>query len=124
MWVPLVENNEFNNEGADYFIKKHLKNILDKGENIDTLLLACTHYPILKEEIEKYLPEGITLISQGEIVANSLADYLNRHPEIESKCSKSGINTFFTTDSTQDFDSHASIFFGESVYSKHIDLTA
>ena len=124
MWVPLVENNEFNNEGADYFIKKHLKNIFDKGENIDTILLACTHYPLLKDEIEKYLPDGVALLSQGDIVANSLADYLKRHPEIEGKCSKSGRRSFFTTDSAQDFDSHASIFFGESVSSKHIDLVS
>ena len=122
MWVPLVENNEFNNEGADYFIKKHLKNIFDKGENIDTILLACTHYPLLKDEIEKYLPEGVTLISQGEIVANSLADYLERHPEIASKCSKTQKRYFFTTDSTRDFDGHAGIFFGEPVSSKHVDL--
>ena len=122
MWVPLVENNEYNNEGADYFIQKHLKNILDKGENIDTLLLACTHYPLLKDEIEKYLPDGITLLSQGEIVANSLADYLERHPEIAGKCSKGGKRSFFTTYSTQDFDSHGSMFFGEPVNSKHIDL--
>ena len=122
IWVPLVENNEFNNEGADYFIKKHLKNIFDKGENIDTILLACTHYPLLKDEIEKYLPEGVTLLSQGEIVANSLADYLERHTEIADKCSKGRKRSFFTTDSTQDFDSHASIFFGQPVSSKHIDL--
>jgi glutamate racemase len=124
MWVPLVENNEYNNEGADYFIKKHLKNIFDKGENIDTILLACTHYPLLKEEIEKFLPEGVTLLSQGEIIANSLADYLNRHPEIEGKCTKTGKRSFFTTDSTQDFDSHASIFFGEPVSSRHVDLVS
>ena len=122
MWVPLVENNEYNNEGADYFIKKHLKNIFDKGENIDTILLACTHYPLLKDEIEKYLPDGVTLLSQGEIVANSLADYLQRHSEIAGKCSKAGKRSFFTTDSTQDFDGHASIFFGEPVSSKHVDL--
>ena len=122
MWVPLVENNEYNNEGGDYFIKKHLKNIFDKGENIDTILLACTHYPLLKEEIEKYLPDGVVLLSQGEIVAKSLADYLDRHPEIAGKCSKAQKRSFFTTDSTQDFDSHASIFFSEPVSSKHVDL--
>jgi glutamate racemase len=122
MWVPLVENNEYKNEGADYFIKKHLKNIFNKGENIDTILLACTHYPLLKEKIEMYLPAGVTLLSQGEIVANSLADYLERHPEIEDKCSKARKRSFFTTDSAQDFDSHASIFFGGPVSSKHVDL--
>ena len=86
------------------------------------MLLACTHYPLLKEKIGEYLPIGVKLISQGEIVAESLEDYLGRHPEIESACSKNGGRAFYTTDSTEDFDNHASIFFGKAVQSKHIDL--
>ncbi|MBK9569453.1 MAG: glutamate racemase [Chitinophagaceae bacterium] len=122
MWVPLVENNEQNSHGADFFVKKNLHNIFEKGENIDVILLACTHYPLLQEKIEEYLPVGVKLISQGEIVAKSLADYLNRHPEIENRCSKNSQRVFYTTDSTGDFDNHAAIFYGQHVQSRHIDL--
>lgn len=122
MWVPLVENNEHENNGADYFVKKNLQNIFEKGEDIDVILLACTHYPLLKEKIEEYLPVGVKLLSQGEIVAESLADYLQRHPEIENLCSRGGQHTFYTTDSTEDFDNHATVFFGKQVKSKHVDL--
>ncbi len=122
MWVPLVENEEYKNHGADFFVKKNLHNIFEKGENIDVILLACTHYPLLKEKIEEYLPIGVRLISQGEIVAASLADYLARHPAIETQCSKNGQRLFYTTDSVTDFDNHATIFYGEPVSSKHLDL--
>ncbi len=122
MWVPLVENEEYNSHGADFFVKKNLHNIFEKGENIDVILLACTHYPLLKEKIEEYLPIGVKLISQGEMVATSLADYLIRHPEIESRCSKNGQRVFYTTDSTTDFDNHATVFYGEPVKSSHVDL--
>ena len=122
MWVPLVENNEHQSEGADYFIEKHINNILSRNKDIDTLLLACTHYPLLKEKIEKHLPKNVKLVSQGEIVADSLKDYLRRHPEIESKISKDGKRVFYTTDSTEDFNSKATIFFGEAVDAKHLDL--
>lgn len=124
MWVPLVENNEQHSKGADYFVKKNLEEIFEKGEDIDVVLLACTHYPLLKDKIEEYLPVGVKLLSQGEIVAVSLADYLHRHPEIESRCSKEGRRSFFTTDSTEDFDQHATVFFGQEVASKHVDLDA
>lgn len=120
MWVPLVENNEHLNHGADYFVKKHLHNIFEKGEKIDVLLLACTHYPLLKEKIEEYMPVGVKLISQGEIVANSLRDYLQRHPEMDALCSRNGKRFFYTTDSTEDFDNHARLFYGESVNASHI----
>jgi glutamate racemase len=122
LWVPLIENNEQAGHGADFFVKKNLHNIFEAGENIDVILLGCTHYPLLKEKIEEYLPIGVKLVSQGEIVAVSLADYLKRHPEIESRCNKQGKRQFFTTDSTTDFDNHAQIFYGESVSSIHVDL--
>ncbi len=122
MWVPLVENEEYKSAGADFFIKKNLHNIFQIGEDLDVILLACTHYPLLKEKIEEYLPVGVKLISQGEIVAASLADYLHRHPEIESRCTKTGQHIFYTTDSTADFDHHATIFYGEPISSKHVDL--
>jgi glutamate racemase len=124
MWVPLVENNEHNGHGADFFVKKNLHNIFEKGENIDVLLMACTHYPLLKEKIEEYLPVGVKLVSQGEIVAESLAGYLERHPEIETACRKNGKREFFTTDSAEDFNNHAAIFYGEAITAKHVDLTA
>ena len=122
MWVPLVENEEYKSHGADFFVKKNLHNIFQKGESIDVILLACTHYPLLKEKIEEYLPVGVKLISQGEIVAQSLADYLTRHPEIENNCSKKSQRFFYTTDSSSDFDNHAEIFYGEQVASKQVDL--
>ena len=122
MWVPLVECNEHTGHGADYFVKKNLHSIFEKREDIDVILLGCTHYPLLKEKIEEYLPVAVKLISQGEIVAKSLVGYLQKHPEIESRCSKNGQRTFFTTDSTEDFDNHATIFYGELVSSNHVDL--
>lgn len=122
MWVPLVENEEYKGLGADFFVKKDIKELFEKGENIDVVLLACTHYPLLREKIEEYVPVGVKLISQGEIVAQSLADYLNRHPEMEQRCSKNGSRIFYTTDSTLDFDNHGSLFYGKSVISSHIDL--
>ena len=122
MWVPLVENNEHLGHGADYFIKKNIHNIFEKGKNIDVILLACTHYPLMHIKIKEYLPVDVKLISQGEIVADSLSDYLVRHPEIEKTCSKDGNKMFYTTDSTHDFDNHAAIFYGEQVQSKHAGL--
>ena len=122
LWVPLIENNEHQNKGADFFVKKNLKSIFEKGKDIDVIMLGCTHYPLLNEKIQEYLPTGVKLISQGEIVADSLEDYLQRHPEIESRCSKTGSRVFYTTDSTEDFDNHATIFFGEAVRSRHVDL--
>jgi glutamate racemase len=122
MWVPLVENNEHQAEGADYFIEKHIRNILSKNKDIDTLLLACTHYPLLKEKIEKHLPPNVRLLSQGEIVAESLKDYLHRHPEMETRLTRQGKREFYTTDDPNDFNNKASIFFGEKVASRHANL--
>jgi glutamate racemase len=122
IWVPLVENNEHQSDGADYFVKKHIDNILNRNKNIDTILLACTHYPLLKEKIERHLPEDVKLVSQGEIVADSLKDYLDRHIEIEAKISKTGKRLFYTTDSTEDFNNKATIFFGGTVQAMHLDI--
>jgi glutamate racemase len=122
MWVPIVENNEHQQAGADYFVKKHVQHIMTANKDIDTLLLACTHYPLLRDKIMQFLPAGVTVVSQGEIVAASLNDYLERHPELETRCTKQGGRQFYTTDSTEDFDNHASIFFGEPVRSNHVDL--
>jgi glutamate racemase len=122
MWVPLVENNEFDNEGADYFIKKHVQNLLNQSNAIDTIILACTHYPLLYNKIKEYLPPNINLLAQGEIVGKSLKDYLFRHPELEERCSKSGNIRFLTTDSTEIFNQKATIFFGKEIESEGIKL--
>lgn len=122
MWVPLVENNEYHSPGADYFIKKNIDNLLRQSPQIDTILLACTHYPLLMGKISEFVPPGLTIILQGEIVATSLQKYLLHHPEIEEKCSKKGNIAFFTTDSANDFDNHATAFFGKSVKSSHLAI--
>ena len=122
MWVPLVENKEHESHGADYFIKKNINELLKKDRDIDTILLACTHYPLLKKKIEEYVPVDVTILSQGEIVANSLANYLERHPEMEQRLGQFAHRSFYTTDDTTDFDSQAETFFGEPVKSEHIDL--
>lgn len=122
MWVPLVENNEHKSDGADYFIKKDIDTLLNNSSDIDTVLLACTHYPLLINKIQNYLPDKIKIISQGPIVAKSLKEYLLRHAEIDNKCSKNSSMQFFTTDSASDFDKHSEVFFGEKVNSKQISL--
>jgi len=122
MWVPLVENNEHLNDGADYFIKKNSSNLLQKDPEIDAIILGCTHYPLLIKKIKRTLPEPISIISQGEITAKKLADYLNRHPEMEKKCSKNKVIEFFTTDSSDLFNKNASIFIDREIQSKQISL--
>ncbi|MCK9404053.1 MAG: glutamate racemase [Chitinophagaceae bacterium] len=122
MWVPLIENDEYNKPGADYYVKQHLDHILSAHPGIDTLLLACTHYPLLLQKIRQFVPGEVTIVSQGEIVAQSLAAYLQKHREIADTCSKNGQINFFTTDSPVDFDNHAAVFFGSPVASKHLDL--
>ena len=122
MWVPLIENQEYNTPGADYFVKKHIGNLLDKSAEIDCILLACTHYPLMIDKIMAFMPPGINVIAQGDIVADSLLDYLYRHPETEMQCSKNGQLNFFTTDDPVDFDAHAGFFFGKDVKSSHLAL--
>lgn len=122
LWVPLIENGEYENEGADYFIKKYVTELMEKDAGIDTILLACTHYPLIQQKIEALLPENMKVLSQGSIVANSLKDYLQRHPEIESKITTTRSLKFYTTDSAEDFDTHATVFFGSTVQSQHIEI--
>ncbi|MBQ4082941.1 MAG: glutamate racemase [Bacteroidaceae bacterium] len=111
IWVPLVENGEAQSEGADYFIHRHIDNLLSKDSLIDTIVLGCTHYPILYDKIRRYTPEHINVIMQGEYVGRSLTDYLIRHPEMDSLCTKGGICRFLTTESVDIFKQYASIFF-------------
>jgi glutamate racemase len=122
MWVPLIENNEYAGEGADYFVKKDITQLLQQSNKIDTILLACTHYPLLMNKIKQFTPTGVTLLYQGKIVADSLADYMQRHAEIAEKCSKNAQVAFYTTDSTEDFDNHAAGFYGKPVKSQHLNL--
>lgn len=122
MWVPLIESGEYNTPAADYYVKKYLDELMQQSQNIDTILLACTHYPLLMDKIKKYLPEGINVVAQGDIVSESLADYLQRHPETESRLTKGGSMQFYTTDDPNDFNRHASIFFGKDVVAQHLDL--
>jgi glutamate racemase len=122
MWVPLIENGEYETEGADFFVNKYLQELLAQESAIDCILLACTHYPLLVPKIEKYIPAHIKLLSQGEIVANSLVDYLNRHAEIECKLAKNGKMTFYTTGDVKVFDAHASVFLGSTIRSERITV--
>lgn len=110
MWVPLVENNEFSSSGADYFVKQHLDNLFRKDEKIDTLVLGCTHYPLLINKIQKNLSRPVHVISQGEYVAESLRQYLLRHPEMDAKITKGASCRFLTTESADKFSEAASIF--------------
>ncbi|GAB3803920.1 glutamate racemase [Spirosoma humi] len=122
MWVPLVENGEYASPGADYFVQQHIDRLLEQSPDIDTILLACTHYPLLLGKIQQYAPPNTTILCQGGIVSKSLADYLIRHPEMDVQCSKQGQRTFLTTDSTEDFDRQATVFYGQPVRSEHLSL--
>lgn len=122
MWVPLVENNEFNSPGADYFVEKHVKSLLHKDANIDTIILGCTHYPLLADKIRKYLSADINIIEQGNIVGNSLKDYLKRHPEMDDKCQKNGRVQFYTTEQVSKFKQTAGLFFKGELNVQHLDL--
>ena len=122
LWVPLIENNEFGTKGGEFFIKRDLENLLSQSKRIDTILLGCTHYPLVTGEIKKYLSEEVNIISQGNIVAKSLQDYFVRHPDMEEQCTKNNTVRFCTTDSAEDFTKHAAAFYGEDIKVEHIDL--
>lgn len=122
MWVPLIENNEHRGPGADYFVEKYITQLFEEDDQIDTILLACTHYPLMVEKIKKFLPSQVTMVEQGSIVANSLKSYLLRHPEMEASLTKNKSRAFFTTESTENFDQKASHFFSQEFVSQHLDL--
>ena len=122
MWVPLIEAGEHLSDGADFFVDKYLRDIFAKDPQIDTLILGCTHYPLLLEKIQQRLANDISTICQGAIVADSLADYLCRHAEIESDLSQNGTCTYITTESAEKFRDSASIFLSEPIVAQHIEF--
>ena len=122
IWVTLVENNEALGDGTDYFIRKYINELLAKDREIDTAILGCTHYPILLPKIQQYMPAGITIVSQGQLVADSLKDYLHRHPEIDIKCTRGGKCTYYTTEAEEKFIESASIFLNEAITVRRIEL--
>lgn len=122
MWVPLVENREHDKPGADYFVKQHLDRLLQRDPKIDAIILGCTHYPLLIGKIQEYLPDKVTAIPQGKEVAESLLDYLHRHPEMEVKCTKGGTVQYYTTDSPEKFNQMASLFMNEPVDARKTSL--
>jgi len=124
MWVPLVENNEIASDGARYFVKESIHNLLKRVPDIDTIVLACTHYPLLLPLIKQFVSKDIQVLAQGQIVANSLIDYLARHHEIETCCKKNGTRRFFTTENPENFNEKAALFYGSNVVAEHVDLSS
>lgn len=122
MWVPLVENNEFDSPGADYFVQKRIGNLLRKDPEIDTIILGCTHYPLLLNKILKYTPRTIKIIQQGDYVAASLKQYLQRHTDIEGLCTRQGSCRFLTTESVEKFEESASVFLRDKIMAERITL--
>lgn len=122
MWVPLVENNEAQHEGADYFVRRDIERLLTADPRIDTVILGCTHYPLLLSKIRKYMPSGISIIPQGELVAKSLKDYLYRHPEMDVRCMRGGHCRYYTTEAEEKFCESASTFLSEKIEVHQIEL--
>lgn len=122
LWVPIIENNEADTPGADYFVKKRIDLILERDPQIDTLILGCTHYPILMPKIRKHVPENVQIVAQGEYVAKSLQDYLRRHPDMEQRCTKHGTVRYLTTENPEKFKENAQIFIHDEVNVEHVDL--
>lgn len=122
IWVPLVETGESQSDGADYFIKRHVDNLLAKDSEIDTIILGCTHYPLLLDKIRKYVPEGINIVSQGEYVASSLKLYMERHPEMDSRCTKNGSCKYYTSESVETFLPNASIFLNSVIDAESVSI--
>lgn len=123
MWVPLVENGEAEGEGADYFVKRYIDELMNKDSRIDTVILGCTHYPLLMPKIQKFLPKGVNVVPQGHLVGNSLRDYLSRHPEMERKCTHGGTCTYLTTEAEDKFMESASTFLRQQVRATTVELT-
>jgi glutamate racemase len=122
IWVPLVENYEIDSPGTDYFVSKNIKNLLAADLEIDSIILGCTHYPLLMPVIRKFVPEGIQLLEQGKVVSAKLVEYLNNHPEMNAEISKSGRVKYYTTENRTVFDKNAATFIGRNIKSEKIIL--
>jgi len=122
IWVPLVETGLSQSDGADFFIRQHIENLLAKDPMIDTIILGCTHYPLLIDKIRKYVPAGINIVSQGEYVASSLKQYMQRHPEMDERCTKGGTCRYYTTESVETFLPNASVFLNSAVDADSVTL--
>ena len=121
-WVPLVEYNEADSPGADYFVKKRIDQLLRLDPQIDTVILGCTHYPLLLPKIHKYMPRGIRIIAQGEYVASSLQQYFERHPDMEQRCTKNGQTRYLTTENPEKFKEQAQLFLHEDIEVENVTL--
>lgn len=122
LWVPIIENNEADSPGANYFVKKRIDHIMRLDPKIDALILGCTHYPILMPKIMKYVPNGVRIVPQSEYVADSLKNYLHRHPEMDEKCTKGATAQYYTTENADKFKENARIFLPDNIDVKHISL--
>lgn len=122
MWVPLVEYGEYASEGADYFVHKRVSDLMSLDKDIDTIILGCTHYPLLLDKIKKYVPEGVRIIPQGEYVAESLREYLGRHPEIDERCTKNGICRYQTTENPDKFKLSAKVFLRSDIEVEKVEF--
>ncbi|MDO4319714.1 MAG: glutamate racemase [Bacteroidales bacterium] len=122
MWVPLVENREADGPGADYFVRKYIDGLMEADPQIDTIILGCTHYPLLIDKIRRYVPDGVTILSQGSIVADSLTDYLRRHPEIDTRITRGGVTGYLTTEQADRFADQAALFMGTPVTAHRVEL--
>ena len=122
MWVPLVETGEYDSDGADYFVKRHIDNLMERDPEIDSVILGCTHYPILLDKIRKHMPEHVKLVTQGAAVAASLKSYLERHPRMEALCTKGGNTVFCTTEAGGKFGEQASLFLNHPIAVKNVTL--
>lgn len=122
MWVPLVENREYDSPGADYFVEKYVEELFAQEPEIDTIILGCTHYPLLIDKIRRQVADRATIVTQGELVAASLRDYLQRHPEMDSKCTRGGSCTYLTTENPDKFIDLAATFMQSPLRAEHIVL--
>jgi len=122
IWVPLVENNETDSPGTDYFVSKSIRNLMAADPEIDAIILGCTHYPLLMPTIKKYVPKGVRILEQGKVVSDSLVQYLHRHPEMDKSCSKSGIVKYYTTENIDVFEKNATTFIGHEIKGEKVLL--
>lgn len=122
LWAAIVEANEADSDGADYFVDKRIRQLLAKDPEIDTIILGCTHYPLLMSSLRKAVPDGMNIVPQGDLVVDSLADYFRRHPDMDARCSKNGTTRFMTTENPERFKECAQIFLNHDVVVEHVDL--